>query len=89
MSKIERGKLPPPKKRDLLQRHARALELEEGTDEWLEFFDLASACAGRIPERIMSDEQLLTKLPLVFRTITGGRLTEEELRKLAEEIRRA
>lgn len=86
-SKIERGLLDPPKTHVTLSSYARALELKEGSEEWNAFFELASISAGRIPDRIMNDAELVSKLPLVFRTITGRRLTEEQLRELAEEIR--
>ena len=88
MSKIERGLLPPPRKREELERHAKALGLQRGSDDWLMFFDLAAVAAGRIPDRIMSDEALVAQLPLVFRTISGQRLSAGKLRDLAETIRK-
>jgi len=87
-SRIERGVSSPPKGRDKLAPYAHALEIEEGTDDWDTFFDLAAIAAGNIPERIMNDQQLLDKLPLVFRTIGGEELTPKKLRELAETIRK-
>jgi hypothetical protein len=37
----------------------------------------------------MKDEELLAKLPLVFRTVGGRKLTQRRLRELAEIIRHA
>ena len=86
-SKLERGKLPPPG-RAVLDKYAQMLGLKEGSSDWFTFFDLAAAEAGRIPDDLMDDEELAGKLPLVFRTLRGERLTEEQLRDLAERIRR-
>jgi hypothetical protein len=36
----------------------------------------------------MEDTALASKLPLIFSTVTGDRLSEEKLRRLAELIRR-
>jgi len=65
------------------------LNLQEGSDEWYDFFDDAAACNGTIPKYIMDDKELATKLPLVFRTIRGERVDPEKLEKLAEIIRQA
>ncbi len=62
------------------------MEIKEGTDEWLEFFDIARAEAGRIPEEILADKDLVSKLPLVFRTLKGQKLNKEQLEKLAREL---
>ena len=89
MSRIERGVSSPPKSREVQERYARALQIEEGSQEWQTFLDLADICAGSIPQRIMNDEELLAKLPLVFGTMQGKKLTPEKLRELSDIIRRA
>jgi len=88
-SKLERGKSLPPKSREKLEKLANFLNIEEGSDEWYNFFDDAAACSGTIPKYIMDDEELSAKLPLVFRTIRGERVDSEKLERLAEIIRRA
>ena len=88
MSRLERGVLPPPASREKLEKHARILEIPEGSDDWYDFFDLAAACAGRIPEEILSDEELVKKLPVIFGTLRGRKLTEEELDQLMEMMRK-
>lgn len=88
-SRIERGVSAPPKSREVQERYARALQIKEGTEEWQTFLDLAAISAGNIPERIMSDEELVAKLPMVFRTISGKALTPQKLRELTEMIRKA
>lgn len=86
-SKIERGKLPPPQGRQKLEQYAKALSLQEGTDDWYDFFDLAAACSGRIPDAIMQDEDLVGQLPALFRTIQREAPTPEQLRRLIEDLR--
>jgi len=89
ISKLERGILPPPTDADKLGKYARVLRIKEGSNDWYEFFDLAHASGGRIPEEILRDKHLVSKLPLVFRTLRGQKLTKDQLNKLAEKIREA
>jgi transcriptional regulator with XRE-family HTH domain len=86
ISKIERGILPPPQSREKLAHYAKGLGIVEGSDEWLEFFDIARTDIGRIPEEILADSNIVAKLPLVFRTLKGLKLTGEQLEKLAREL---
>ena len=83
ISKIERGILPPPQSREKLSHYAKCLGIAEGSDEWLDFFDIARTDAGRIPEDLLADKNIVAKLPLVFRTIKGQKLTGEQLEKFA------
>jgi transcriptional regulator with XRE-family HTH domain len=89
VSKLERGLIPPPKSREVLEKYAVYLNLEIGTDEWYEFFDLAAACYGQIPPDVMDNPELAAKLPLIFRTLRGQEVPEEQLKDLAELIRRS
>jgi len=86
ISKIERGLLPPPRSREKLAHYAKCLGIVEGNDEWLEFFDIARTDIGRIPEEILADSNIVAKLPLIFRTLKGQKLTGEQLEKLAREL---
>ena len=87
ISRMERGLISPPKGREILEKYAEALNLAEGSDEWYQFFDLAAADQGIIPEDIMADQELVKVLPVFFRTLRGQKPTEEEMTKLAEKIR--
>ncbi len=89
VSRIERGLAMPPQSRDKLEEYATCLGIQRESDDWSGFFDRAAAAAGRIPDDVMSDEQLVSKLPLVFRTLRGEKLSAESLEKLAEMIRKA
>jgi transcriptional regulator with XRE-family HTH domain len=88
ISKIERGILPPPQSREKLANYAKCLGILEGSDEWLEFFDIGRTDAGRIPEDLLADKNIVAKLPLVFRTIKGQKLTGEQLKKFARALKK-
>lgn len=87
-SRLERGMFPPPQREDLLAKYATALGLDRGSDEWLEFFDIAAASRGEIPHDLLTDEQVLAKLPLLFRTLRGGQVESQKLDELVEKVRR-
>jgi transcriptional regulator with XRE-family HTH domain len=86
MSKLERGLLPPPQSREKLAHYAQCLGIKEGSDEWLEFYDIARTDLGRIPEEILANKDIAAHLPLVFRTLKGQKLNEEQLKKLVREL---
>lgn len=88
ISKLERGLLPPPQRREKLVEYASYLKIKKGSDDWYTFFDLAASCSGKIPSDVMSDEQLVKKLPLIFRTLRGKKVSEDGLDDLIELIRR-
>lgn len=86
-SRLERGHFPPPRDEKIAE-YARALNLTEGSTEWLELFDLAAAEQGQLPRDLMEDEELVEKLPVVFRTMRAKHVSPELLDDLAEKIRR-
>jgi len=88
-SKLERGKFGPPESEERVDVYARALGLEEGSDAWMDFFDAAAAERGRIPRDIMSDEEVVEKLPVLFRTIRSERQEDVDLGELIERIRKS
>lgn len=88
-SKIEREVLSPPRDEDTLRTWAKQLGLEQGSDDWLKFFDYAAVDSGRIPDYILQDEKLVAQLPVFFRTISGQKPSREDLEKLVELIRSA
>ena len=88
ISRMERGAMSPPKGRDILERYAGALGLKPGSDDWYTFFDLAAVEQGTMPDDIMSDADLVKALPAFFRTLRGQKPTPEEMRQIAEKIRK-
>ena len=89
ISKLERGLLPPPQSREKLEEYAGYLKIKKGSDDWYTFFDLAAAETGRIPEDIMTKEKIEDKLPILFRTLRGQKVSDENLEKLVKMLRDA
>lgn len=88
-SRLERGLFPPPQREELLEKYATALGLTRGDDDWLHFFDLAAASRGELPKDLLSDEELLGKLPVLFRSLRGSAVPAHKLDELIEKARRA
>jgi transcriptional regulator with XRE-family HTH domain len=86
LSKIERGRLSPPHG-EKLREYAHALQLKEGSDEWFEFFDLAAAEAGRIPDDLR-EADIAAKLPVFFRTLRENAKDGGETEDLLKELKR-
>jgi transcriptional regulator with XRE-family HTH domain len=89
ISKLERGLLPPPQSREKLEEYASCLKIKKGSDGWYTFFDLAAAETGKIPEDIMEKEKIEDKLPILFRTLRGQKVSDENLEKLIKMLRDA
>lgn len=87
-SKYERGVIAPPQAREKRLRLAQALGIQEGTDEWLEFCDLAAACQGQIPSDLRKDERVMNALPILFRSARKKSVTEDDLRDLVSAVKR-
>ena len=87
ISRMERGLVPPPKNHDILERYAAALGLQDGTDDWYRFFDLAAVDQGIVPADIMADAELVKALPVFFRTLRGQKPSPDEMRLLAANVR--
>lgn len=88
VSRIERGVALPPKSREKLGSYAQYLGLKKDSGDWYNFFDYAAATCGIIPTDVMNDARLVTKLPLVFRTLRGEKVNSKNLDILAEIVRR-
>ena len=86
-SKIEREVASPPRDEETLRKWAKQLGVKPGSDDWHKFFDYAAVGAGRIPDHVLEDEELLTKLPAFFRTISGNKPTRAELENLIKLLR--
>ena len=89
LSKIERGRLNPPQDPNTLDRICRALELDLGDDLATELHDLAAVEAGRIPPDLLNDDAVVSKIPVLLRTVKNKQLDEERMEKLIEIIRKS
>ena len=87
-SKIERGILPPPQDSEKLDRIAKILEISEDSELYSEIMDKAAVDAGIIPKDLLEDQEILSSLPMFFRTVRSEKPTPEELDKLIEKIRK-
>ena len=87
ISKLERGLLPPPQSREKLEEYARLLKINKGTDDWYTFFDLAAAETGRIPDDLMMKAKMEDKLPILFRTLRGQKVSDGNFEKLIKMLR--
>lgn len=85
ISKLERGLLPPPQSSKKLKEYAKYLKLKEGTDDWYQFFDLAAAESGKLPKELM-EEEIIDRLPLLFRTLRGKKISKDKLNELIRKI---
>ncbi len=85
LSRLERGLMPPPQGAKLAA-YAETLGLKEGSDDWYEFFDLAAAERGRIPEDLKTKE-VLDKLPILFRTLRGQKVPDDKLDELVDLVK--
>ena len=70
-----------------LAAYAKALGLRKGSDGWYTFFDLAAATRGQIPQDFVDDETLLARLPILFRTLRGQKVSKKKLDELIEKVR--
>lgn len=86
-SRIERGLARPPTG-ERLDRYLEALGVEPETDEWRELHDLAHTCAGEIPPHVMAEEEVVRRLPIIFRTMGRQKPTDKQLDELLAIVRR-
>ena len=84
-SKIERGVLQPPKSRVVLGEIASILDLSKESEDWYALMDLAAI--NYIPKELLSDESVVDKLPVFFRTLRGQKPSREELEELVRIIK--
>lgn len=78
-SKLERGVLAPPRDEHKLEPYREALNLSTTSTEWFELQRLASISRGEIPAKLLTDAEMVQKLPALFRTLEAGSISAEEL----------
>ena len=87
ISKLERGLLPAPQSEKKLKSYMKALSIRPGDDEYIEFFDLAVVSNKNFVVKNIENQDLLNKLPVLFRTLDKKGLTEEKLEKIIKIVR--
>jgi len=89
ISKLERARLAPPGSEEKLTQYAKALKIRRGSDAWYQFFVLARVARGKLPPEILRKRDVVARLPLLFRTLRGQKVSSRKLNELIEMIRRA
>ncbi|OGQ06179.1 MAG: hypothetical protein A2W61_01195 [Deltaproteobacteria bacterium RIFCSPLOWO2_01_44_7] len=89
ISKLERDVFAAPQSEEKLEEYANALKLERGSADWIEFFDLAAVSSRNLDLMKIKNEDLIQRLPVLFRTLDNKELTEEKLDQIIELIKRA
>ena len=89
ISKIERGVFKAPQSEENLKKYAKALNIKNGSDDWIKFFDLAVASNKNFEVKNIKDNAILEKLPVLFRAIDREDLEEKDLDKLIELIKKS
>ena len=87
VSRLENGVTLPPKDMDKLVKLARALGLEDGSEEWQKFVDLAAVAKNELPEDLQDNERVASVLPAFYRTLRNEKLDKDEAQKLLDLIR--
>ena len=88
MSRLERGLQTPPQSKEKRRQYASAVGIKEGSEEWLEFCDLATISAGKIPDSIVSDKELMAEVPILFRSIKKEGIEKERIQNLLEALKK-
>ena len=89
VSKIERGVWPPPEGDEDRKKYAQALGLRPGSPDWQRFMDLASAGTGTFKVRNVTDEDVLERLPVLFRSVDKADLSAEQLDRIIEFVKKS
>ncbi|KKP81046.1 MAG: hypothetical protein UR81_C0008G0015 [Candidatus Levybacteria bacterium GW2011_GWB1_35_5] len=83
ISKVENDKLRPPKDGEKLKALAISLELKEGSQDWITFFDLAYQANNDIPKDIKKDaSEVIRMLPRFLRTNDNRKIDRKKLKEL-------
>ncbi len=88
LSRLERGRVAPPQDPEILARLIEALELT-GSLRAQELMDLGAMQNGRIPRDILSNEEVMSALPILLRTVNNRQLDGAQVDKLIELIKSA
>lgn len=87
LSRLERGRVAPPQDSEILQRLTEALELTSSRAQ--DLMDVAAMQNGRIPPDIISNEEVMSALPILLRTVNNRQLDGAQVDKLIELIKTA
>lgn len=84
LSKIENGKMKPPMKEQFVDDISDILKLSKEEKERL--IDISSHESGEYPRDIKEMLKEHNYIPVLLRTISNKKLSDEEIRKLTEKL---
>jgi len=84
LSRIENGKMKPPMKEQFLEDISDILKLSKKEKEKL--IDISSHESGEYPRDIKEMLKEHSYIPVLLRTISNKKLSDEEIRKLTEKL---
>lgn len=88
ISRLENGLMAAPSSPEKLKGLARALKIEQDSEEWVTFFDLAATSRHNIPADIALDsEKAMELLPAFYRTLRNEPISTEEAERLLKLIK--
>lgn len=88
VSRLERGRSAPPQDAEVLDRIVSALEWT-GAAEATRLRDTAAIENHMIPSDIAENEQIMSSLPLLLRTVGNSQLDDAAIDRLVELIKRS
>lgn len=88
ISRMERGKVLPPKDQETLKIFAEILGFEENSDKYIALFDLAARGRGtHVPADVEAALESPELIPVLLRTISDKKVSKEDLAELVEYIK--
>lgn len=88
ISRIESGGYRAPQNKEKLREYANALQIPKGSADWIKFFDLAEADRMKGEFHELQDDEVIERLPVLFRTLDNKKMTSKKLDKIIELIKR-
>lgn len=88
ISRLENTFLAPPEDTEKLKALALALEIKEGTPDWVTLFDLAAVSRKSFPSALLEDNpNVVNFLPAFFRTARKKEVKREDIKNLLSLLR--
>ena len=84
LSRIENGKMKPPMKEQFIEDISDVLKLSKNEKEKL--IDIASHESGEYPRDIKETLKEHSYIPVLLRTISNKKLSDDAIRKLTEKL---
>lgn len=85
LSRLENEIILPPEEKENVEKLAKAYSIEENSEEWNNFMDLANISRNQFPENI--DEKVKNFLPAFCRKASKKEITQDDVNKLINLIK--